>query len=555
MAITETRSESETGQDDPSLGRAPANTVEAVIGSADHKTIGRSWIISGLLLLLGSLVVSLVAAIEAVDLGGYALTKDADQFTQVWSLGREMLIFGAVVPLLVGLATFLVPMQVGAPAIAFARGASGAFWVWLTGIGLTVAAYIANGGPGGGRTDFVVLWVFGLGMALIGLTWALVTVATTAMAARTTGMTFDLVPYTTWGFFIFALVGIVTLPVVMADLVVAYFNVSSGVLGLENSQTLAGVADSVSMAPALFWLAIPVVGMGADIIGVHVGRPLQPHRSMLVVLAALGVAGYGADLVGLGGIRHLDQNNFFSVAGIALASVMLLAVLGLLVRSVVAGTPAVGAPLVGSLVAVVLFLLAAAASLLALAEPLAVSFTENTALDFDLDRLLVLSGTTFHDGIRGLAVGATIVGLATALHHWSPKLWGRTTNSSLTFFAVLAGAVGAVLWGLGAIVAGIDDQAAYPVSELVGGDLVEPMNSLAMIGVAAVLAAALLVLANTIQAALSSGSADPAWSGGTLEWATDTPPAFGNFASAPVVRSAAPVFDQEDSGDDEGEDV
>ena len=61
--------------------------------------------------------------------------------------------FCVVAPFFIGLATAIVPLQVGARTIAFPRAAALAFWAWLVGTGVMVGAYIANGGPGGGNVD------------------------------------------------------------------------------------------------------------------------------------------------------------------------------------------------------------------------------------------------------------------------------------------------------------------------------------------------------------------------------------------------------------------
>ena len=109
--------------------------------------------------------------------------------------------------------------------------------------------------------------------------------------------------------------------------------------------------------------------------------------------------------------------------------------------------------------------------------------------------------------------------------------------------SILAAAGGALLWGLGAILAGIDDQAAYPVATLVGGGNVELYNVIAAIGMVLVAIAAIALTVNVLGAAFGSSNDGDGWSGTTLEWATSSPPSFGNFDSPPVVRSATPLLD------------
>ena len=519
-------------------------TLDGLIGSADHKTIGRGWISAGLLFLVAATVITVLAGFEATDFGSFAIVEDGDQFAQVWSLGRELLLFGAIVPILIGLATYLVPLQVGAPAVVFARGAAGAFWTWLLATGLLIGAYLLNGGPGGGRADFVVLWAIALGVMVVSLAWAMITIATTILAARTRGMTLERVPLTTWSFLVFSIVGLLSLPVLIVELVVIYVQVRHGFLPLGSRLGLTGVLESMSLAPIVYWVALPVLGMAVDIIGVHTSQPVRAHRPVMVAIGALGVLVYSADHFGLASVRLIDLNHELLVIAIAASVLPVFAVLVMSANSLRRGKVRITTALVGALISVLVLLLAAAASLLALGEPVALFINDDTSASLSLDNLLVLNGTTFHDGIRGMVLGAVIVAIVAALHHWAPKLWGRRLSETLGMASILAAAGGAVLWGLGAILAGIDDQAAYPVATLVGGGNVELYNMIAAIGMVLVAIAAIALTVNVLGAAFGSNSNDgDGWSGTTLEWATSSPPPFGNFDSPPVVRSATPLLD------------
>ncbi len=540
MALTETRPETDVG---PAAEPAPRATLDGLVGSADHKTIGRAWVAVGLLFLVGGTVVSALAALEAADLSGFSLVDDGDQFVQIWSLGRDLLLFAGVLPILMGLATYLVPLQVGAPAIAFPRGAAAAFWTWMLGSILLILAYVFNGGPGGGREDFVVLWVIALGVIIASLLWAMVVVATTILGARTTGMSLDRVPQTTWGFLVFCLIGLLSLPIVLGELVLVYVQARNGFLPLGARTGLTGVVDGLTLAPAVYWIAVPVLGMAVDIIGVHTRQPVRAHRPVMMAVGLFGILAYGLDFTGLASVRNVDFNHELLIVGIAAAVLPVLAVLGLAGGSLRTGTPSINPALVGALLSGLLLLLATVVSLLGLVEPVMLFLAEDANLDVDLDQTLVLNGTTFHDGVRGLVTGAVIVGLLGALHHWATKLWGTRSSSPGGFLAVLATALGAVLWALGAILAGVDDQAAYPEWALTGGGNVETFNGIALLGIALVAVGVILGALAVLGAMVGSAATDP-WTGTSLEWKAASPPAVGNFEAAPVVASAFPLEDE-----------
>ena len=118
-----------------------------MLGTGDHKTIGRLWIGSALLFLLVTVVTGALVGFERIDpaladvLGGDAL--------KVLAGYRISSLFLVAIPLFLGIATFVTPLQVGAPTIAFPRAAAAAMWTWMLGSGLVLASLALGGGPQG----------------------------------------------------------------------------------------------------------------------------------------------------------------------------------------------------------------------------------------------------------------------------------------------------------------------------------------------------------------------------------------------------------------------
>ena len=63
------------------------------------------------------------------------------------------------IPLFLGIAICVVPLQLGARTLAFPRAAAASFWGWLVASGVLIASYIMNGGPGGGDAKGVDLFL------------------------------------------------------------------------------------------------------------------------------------------------------------------------------------------------------------------------------------------------------------------------------------------------------------------------------------------------------------------------------------------------------------
>ncbi len=543
MALTETRPDTEA-ESAAVVETATMPTVDAVLGTGDHKTVGRLWIGSGILFLIAGLVFELLATAEIADLSGLAIADDGDQLTQLWSLGRDLLLFAGLVPVLVGIATYIVPLQVGASSLAFPRGAAAAFWTWLLGVIVLVLAYIMNGGPAGGRVDYVVLWTLALGVVIAALLWALICVATTVLGARATGMALEDVPASSWGFLVFATGSILALPVMLAELVIAYLDVRYGFFPAKGDRTaLVGIANSINLVPALYFVAVPVLAMAIDIIGVHTGRPARFHKTLLAVIGLFGFVAYGADLLSFSWRgRPLAFDNGVLVVATLAGVLPVLLTLALSGESLAKGKARITTPLAGALLGGVLLLAGAVVAVLGAVDP-TIGFIEDLGAD-EIDFSLDLFGTSFHWGVRGFVVGAVILGLISAVHHWGHKIWGRALDDRLGFLEVLAVAAGTLAWGVGNVVAGFLDQPGLPSVDASGDSTVELMNVISTVGVGLVAGGVALLLLNVLGVVAGRvGTAAEPWTGATLEWATASPPIANNFADAPVVTSALPLLD------------
>lgn len=528
MALTDTRHDSsadtvETRPGDSTEG--PLVALDRLFGAGDHKAVGRLWLVCSTLFLLGGGVVSLLAAIEHVDLGGLSLSPDAAAFAQLWSLGRELLILGGVVPLFVGLAVYVVPLQVGSPSLAFPRGAAAAFWIWLMATILLIVSYGAGGGPGGWSTDHVLMWSVSLGFMVLALVWSMVCIATTVLGARAPGMDLEQVPVSSWGFLVFSLGGLFSLPVVIAQLVLGYLDVKYNYLADEGSRTaLVGIVDSFTFAPGAYWLCVPSLAIAVEVIGVHTGRPIRFHRSVLVLLGLLGIVSFGVDVFSFASRgRVIAFDNGVMVVALIVAVLPILATLGLAGDSLKKGSFKVRTPLVAGLLSGLLLLVAAVVAILGVIWPVARFIEETFDTDVNLDSSLDLASTAFHDGIRGLVIGAAVLGGIAGVHHWAHTVWGRSLDDRLGLLSALSAAGGAVALGVGGVVAGLLGETRLPLidTEIAGG--VEALNGVSVLGAGLLTFAALLFFASLAKAAAGRGSSNEPWRGLTLEWAASSP--------------------------------
>ncbi|MEL0283337.1 MAG: cbb3-type cytochrome c oxidase subunit I, partial [Ilumatobacter sp.] len=222
------------------LGDGPVGSFFAAVAdwatSTDHKKIGRLFAGCGLASLAGYAVVGLLLALERTSASDSMLPSDS--LLQLFQTHRIGMVFDGVLPLTLGLAIAVVPMQLGARSIAFARLALTAFYLWLGGIVLIGVSLIGNGGIGGGNAQMVDLFLAGHGLMILGLIAAAVSLATTVLTTRAPGMTMRRVPFMSWSALVQSLGLLVALPVMFGNVVYLFID-------LRNASLVFPGADAI----------------------------------------------------------------------------------------------------------------------------------------------------------------------------------------------------------------------------------------------------------------------------------------------------------------------
>jgi heme/copper-type cytochrome/quinol oxidase subunit 1 len=510
--------------------------VAVWITSADHKQVGRLYAGTGLVGLLAGLVLAVLVAFERIDAEGYQLL-DTDSATQVLSAARLLLTFGAVAPLLLGLAVAVVPLQLGARALALPRLAAGGYWMWLTGIGLAVASIVANGGPGGGSSDMVDLYLLGTIVMSTGLIMTATSVATSVLTTRAPGMGLLRAPLFAWSSLIGSVTLLLALPVFIGTSIYLYVDHKYARAAFGGNVGVSDWAGWALSQPFTYLLAIPALGMVLDIVPV-MGRTKLAQRSAayvalgIVSIATLATVTQTMVTLPWEGDKFLDNagNKIADLLPWGLLTVVpLLGVLGVLGASALTlknGKPRVAAPLVFALHGLLTILLGVAAHVLGSIDDAG------------------LRGSIFEAGTYvAITFGSVTVAFG-ALCFWGPKLWGRRISDKaalpLGLLALLATALGSIPY----MIAGFADQPAGALDGFSYSGPQELWNTLTTAGFALMLLTSLGFIALAAKSFTSGEAAgDDPWDGQTLEWATSSPPPADNFSDLVVVGSATPLSD------------
>ncbi len=545
----------------PATAQATAVSSPAAAGlydflaTTDHKRIGRIWLTAGVFALIGAVVLGVLLGLERLDSGGLDIFAGENPHFQIWALYRFGLALLVVAPLFIGLATVIVPMQVGSTNIAFPRAALAAAWGFLIGAGILVVAVAAGGGWGAvdratpRELDSIALTLVGMGLVVVSILLASLCLATTVVSLRVKGMTLLRTPLFAWSMLVTSAVWLLTLPILLANLAIAYVDLRGGpgtfTGGVDGSTAIFTQLEWLVEQPQVYSFAIPALGILGSIVAVSAG--VRPSRHGL----SLGLIGFFG-LLSIGGWSQpffqfdpganvaYDEKFVFIAFGL-LAIVPVLASFAPVADSLARGRDNLGgsppAHLLGALAGALLLSVGAAAGVARVIEPFR------------------LGGRITVSGVMNLVLLGAVVSAVAGIWFWSAKIGGRTLSPLMGRLAILDLVGGALLLGGAQAISGFletSDDPRVPVVE----DAADILSIVSLVGAVLVALGALGVLA-AIVSALRSGrttEADP-WGGHTLEWATATPPPAGNFAEAPgLVMSEAPLLDAREQTSAEGED-
>jgi heme/copper-type cytochrome/quinol oxidase subunit 1 len=518
-----------------------ATAVAAVLTSSDHKVIGRLYVGASILALLASVTVGLLLGAERVD--GSDTLFAADALPELFVAFRVGLLYAVVIPLLLGIAVAVVPLQLGSRSLAFPRLAMAGFWAWAAGVGIVIVALANNGGPTGGNEEMVDLFYAGLALTVIGLAAAGLTVAATVLTSRAPGMRMSRVPFFAWSALVASIGLLLMLPVLVGLLIYLYVD-HRYAQGLLDGSWI----EFAFTQPATYLFAVPAAGIAAELVPVTF-RSRMPYRGAIYTgIGLIGVAalsavsqqavhdlpweGSGLDVDGFGDkLADLLPYAFFT----------LLPLLGVLIVMSVGALAArpTGKPTMPHITAPFVF------SFLGLCLVLAGMLGGALIPIVDLQ----LQGTVFEEGsLVAVVYGSVLAGLG-GLAYWTPKLTGRLIPDKAAIGLGLLGFLAGVLASLPYEVAGFADQpAASGVYDYSGP--AELWNVLVTIGHAlmgVVVLGFLALAAKAITGGRTAGE-DP-WGAQTLEWTTSSPAPVDNFVETPTVMSPEPLLDLHAGGD------
>jgi cytochrome c oxidase subunit 1 len=518
--------------------------------TVDHKRLGILYVAAGLLFFLVAGVEAVLIRLQLVRPANDFLAPDT--FNRLFTMHGTTMIFLVGMPMLLGIANYLVPLMIGARDLAFPRLNAFGFWLFLFGGFFLYFSYI--GGPGvygvgsapevgwfayapltspafsrGTSTDY---WILALLVSGFGSITTAINLITTTLTMRCKGMTLTRMPLLVWMMLVVSFLIVFAVPPLTAAQVMLLFDRRLGAHFFD-----VGAGGSALLWQHVFWffghpevyiLMVPGFAYASEIIPVFsrkviFGYPMMVGATVAIGFISMAVWAHHMFAVGM----STTMNAFFAGASMLIAVPTGIKVFNWL-ATMWGGRIHFATPMLFCTAFVIQFTVAGLTGIMLAAAPFDWQVT---------DSYFVVAH--FHY----VLVGGLLFTLVGAIYDWVPKVTGKLLSEKLGKWHFWLFVVGFNLTFGPMHVSGMlgMPRRVYTYQPDRGWDL---WNLLATLG-AAVQVAAVLIFVWNVYRSLRGGerAGDDPWNAWTLEWATTSPPAPYNFETLPTVRSRRPLWD------------
>ena len=510
--------------------------------TTDHKVIGRSYMVTALLFFLGAGVLALVMRTQLAqpDLN----VVSAETYNEFFTMHGSIMVYLFIVPFVVGVANYIVPLQIGAPDVAFPRLNALAYWLYLFG-GLTMVSgfLTASGAASFGWFAYAPLsgatyapgvgpdlWIVGVIVTSTAGVMAAVNLVTTTFMLRAPGMTMFRMPIFTWNILVVSTMILIAFPVLTAALAMLFADrhLDSHIFEVEKGGTPVLWQHMFWFFghPEVYIIALPFFGIVTEIFPVFSRRPVFGYRA--IIFATLLIAGYSVGVWA----HHMFATGVVFLPFFSALSLLIAVPTGVKffnwIGTMWGGQLRFSTPMLFAIGFLVTFLIGGITGVQQAMAP----------IDFNVhDTYFVVA----HMHYIFMAVAMALFG---GIYYWFPKFTGRMLSEKLGRWHFWLFFIGSNVTFFVQHQLGLDGMPRRVVTYRASDDY-GALNLISTIG-SFILGVGVLIFVWNVIRSLRHGKRagnDP-WDGQTLEWATSSPPPERNFESLPPIRSERPFWDQ-----------
>src|SRR6187402_267050 len=449
--------------------------ITKYVFSQDHKTIGKQFLITGI---VWAIIGGLFSVLFRLQLGfpgqtfpiletffgknaaGGVITPEF-YYALITMHGTVLVFFVLTAGLSGTFANILIPLQIGARDMASPFLNMLSYWFFFIASIVMVSSLFVQTGPfAGGWTAYpplsalgdaspgskvgMDLWITAMALFVVSSLLGGLNYVSTILNMRTKGMSMTRMPLTMWAIFFTAVLGILSFPVLLSGFILLLFDRNLGTSFYLSDiyvagQILPNEGGSAILYQHLFWflghpevyiIILPAMGMVSEILSVNSRKPIFGYMAMIGSLFAICILAF---LVWAHHMFVTGLNPFLGSVFVLLT--LLIAVpsaikvfnwLTTLWRGNVRFTP-------GMMFAIGFVSLFISGGLTGI-------WLGNSALDIHLhDTYFVVAH--FHI-VMGVA---SMFGMFAGIYHWFPKMFGRYLNSTLGYIHFWVTMIGAYL--------------------------------------------------------------------------------------------------------------
>jgi len=521
-----------------------------LVFTVDHKKLGLMYIGAGLIFFV---VAGLMAAMIRMQLAIPNNTfLEPEVFNRFFTMHGTAMVFFVGMPIITGMANYLVPLMIGARDMAFPRLNAFGFWIFLFGALLMYFSYL--GAPGlygagsapdvgwfayspltaqafsrGHSTDY---WILSLLLTGIGSITAAINIIATTFCFRCKGMTLGKMPLFVWLMIVVAFLILIALSPLSACQIMLLLDRFLGANFFDTQQGGSAVLWQhffwIFGHPEVYILILPGFAVASEIIPVFsrkpiFGYPVMVAASVMIAFLSLGVWAHHMFAVGMTSMG----NTFFATSTLLVAVPTGIKIFNWL-GTMWGGQLRFEVPMLFCLAFLFQFLIAGLTGVMLAIAP----------FDWQLsDSYFVVAH--FHY----VLIGGLLFTIFAAVYYWYPKAFGRMLDKRMGLLHFWIFMIGFHLTFFPQHISGMlgMPRRYYTYDAGRGWDTWNLMSSIGVIFQAIGLS---FFVFNLIWSYFKGAKAgDDPWDAWTLEWATSSPPAEYNFEKAPEVKSRRPLWD------------
>ncbi len=544
--------------------------LNTYIFSMDHKIIARQFLFTGIFWALIGAGMSIIFRLQLGfpeeslawikpllgkwividDVTGMGTLDPQFYYALVTMHGTIIVFFVLTAGLSGTFSNLLIPLQLGARDMASPFLNMLSYWFFfMASVVMFFSLFLSTGPFSGGWTAYpplsalpqassgsaggMTLWLVSLTLFVVSVLLGGINYITTVLNLRTKGMSLWRMPLTIWAFFVTAIIGLLSFPVLVSGFLMLMMD-----RGLETSFFLSeifiagqGALDYVGGSPILyqhlFWflghpevyiIILPAMGLVSEVLSVHARKPIFGYKAMVFSILAIAFLSFivWAHHMFMAGVNPFISN-FFVIFTLIIAVPSAVKVFNW-ITTLYGGNLRLNTPMLFAIGFVSLFISGGLTGI----------FLGNSAIDIPLhDTYFVVAH--FHI-VMGIAA---FFGMFAGVYHWYPKMFARFMNETLGkihFWVTMIGAY-AIFWPMHYLgMAGVPRR-YYSFETFQTFKHFDVMNQFITVAAIIVFAAQILFVINffySMYKGKQQKTRNP-WGATTLEWTTPIVAGHGNW--------------------------